>query len=401
MSDKRRKQLRRFVDMRDDLLAQETALQAAIIDAHATVAATKRLLDMSEDEGFHRFRDYAASLDALGKVASPTVAEEASAVSARQAGHDPAAAQGVSGIITQLLRLPTAAEASNLGEAYAAILEQARLVHEGFTGNKGPSLAPVLLEQRGPSGSFGVVPPRKAWVPGTGPDPPGMPMPPGSATAPAAAVLRNATGPPVAHGGYAGPGAGGPAPTPAEAAGHEARPRSASRSAGKPRSSAAASAASSGAEERERSPRGESAIAAALASVVAEVEAAEAAEAAVAAAEAEAEAERPASTDDYMPDAGAGLPEDGAGPSSSARSPHSSRSAHSAAWGAPGSVDELRMVAQATAAILRQCVAASPGPDLDAARADADDAGAMLAAALAAQRARSGGHNARPMPHPL
>ena len=86
--------------MRDDLFVQETALQAAIIDAHATVAATKRLLDMAEDEEFHRFRDYAASLDAPGKVASPTAAEEASAAAARQSGHDPAAAQGASGIIT-------------------------------------------------------------------------------------------------------------------------------------------------------------------------------------------------------------------------------------------------------------------------------------------------------------
>ena len=117
MSDKRRKQLRRLVDMRDDLLAQETALQAAIIDAHATVAATQRLLAMAEDEEIVRFRDYAASLDAPGRVASPTAAEDASAAAARQTGHDPAAALGVSGIITQLLMLPTAAEASNIGRS--------------------------------------------------------------------------------------------------------------------------------------------------------------------------------------------------------------------------------------------------------------------------------------------
>ena len=85
-----------------------------------------------------RFQDYAATLEAPGRTGSPTAAEEASADSARQAGGDPAAAQGVSGITTQLLMLPTAAEASNLGEAYAALLQQARLVHDGLTGNKGP-----------------------------------------------------------------------------------------------------------------------------------------------------------------------------------------------------------------------------------------------------------------------
>ena len=44
--------------LRDDLLAQESALQAAIVvDAHATVAAAKQLFDFAEDEEYHRFRD--------------------------------------------------------------------------------------------------------------------------------------------------------------------------------------------------------------------------------------------------------------------------------------------------------------------------------------------------------
>ena len=201
LSDKRRKQLRRFMDMRDDLLAQEISLAAAIVDAHATVSATKQLLDFAEDDEFPCFQAYAATLEAPSRAGSPTAAEEASAASARQAGSDPAVAQGVSGIITQFLMLPTAGEAANLGEAYAAILAQARLVHEGLTGNKGPPLVPDLPEQRGPSGSFGVVPPRMSWVFGTGPDPPGMPMHPASAAAVPAAGLRSATGPPVAHGG--------------------------------------------------------------------------------------------------------------------------------------------------------------------------------------------------------
>ena len=54
-SDKRRKQLRRFTDLRDDLLSQEVALRAALMDAHATVAATKQLLGLAEDEEYQRF----------------------------------------------------------------------------------------------------------------------------------------------------------------------------------------------------------------------------------------------------------------------------------------------------------------------------------------------------------
>ena len=72
-TDKRRKQLHRFVTMRDDLLAQEAALQSAIVDAHTTIAATQRLFNLAEDEEVLRFRNYAASLDAPGRVASPGV----------------------------------------------------------------------------------------------------------------------------------------------------------------------------------------------------------------------------------------------------------------------------------------------------------------------------------------
>ena len=158
VSDKRRRQLRRFSDLRDELLSQEVALRAALMDAHATVAATKQLLELAEEDEYRRFQDYAASLAAPGRTGSPSAAEEASADSARRAGGDAAAAQGVSGIITQLLMLPTAAEASNLGDAHAALLQQARLVHEGLTGNLGPSLVPDLPEQRGPAGSRGACP---------------------------------------------------------------------------------------------------------------------------------------------------------------------------------------------------------------------------------------------------
>ena len=96
---------------------------------------------------------------------------------------------------------------------HAALLQQARLIHEGLTGNPGPTL---VSDQSGPGGAPGgrSVPPRMSWVPGTGPDPPGMPMPQPAASVPTAG-LRSASGPPVEHGGYAGPGSRGHAPTPA------------------------------------------------------------------------------------------------------------------------------------------------------------------------------------------
>ena len=104
-TDKRRRQLHRFIAMRDDFLAQERALQASIVDAHATITATLRLLTLAEDEEYERSRSYASSLDAPGRVPSPDAAGAASADAARQAGHDPDAAVGASGIITQLLML--------------------------------------------------------------------------------------------------------------------------------------------------------------------------------------------------------------------------------------------------------------------------------------------------------
>ena len=230
-TDKRRRQLQRFIVTRDDLLAHEKAVQATVVDAHAAIAATQRLLTLAETEGYERFCLYASSLDAPGRVPSLETVGSASAENAQKAGHDPAVAAGVNGIITQLLMLPTAAEASNLGDAYAALLEQARLVHEGLTGNRGRTLVPDPPSPgRVPAGG-GNVPPRMAWAPGSpGPDPPGMPMPSAGAAAPAPAAPASATGPPVSHGGYAGVVLGSPAPTLAEAAGHEARARAASRS---------------------------------------------------------------------------------------------------------------------------------------------------------------------------
>ena len=138
VTDKHRKQLQRFIAIREGLLAEERALQATIADAHATIATTERLLTMAEREEYERFCAYAFSRDAPGRVPSPEAAGSASAAAATRAGQNPVVAAGVNGIITQLLMLPTAAEASNLGAAYAAVLEPARLVHKELTGDMGP-----------------------------------------------------------------------------------------------------------------------------------------------------------------------------------------------------------------------------------------------------------------------
>ena len=198
-----------------------------------------------------------------------------------------------SGIVKQLLMLPTVAEASNLNVAYAAVLEQARLAHKDLTGDMGPTLEPAPHCLGKVDAGEGGVAPRMAWVAG-GADHglTGMHVPPSDAAARAPAAHPSAVGPPVSHGGYAGGVMGGSAPIPAEAAGHEARAQAASRSLERSRPPAVLPSCGSRGEERERerSPRGTSALAAAFA-------------AAAAAAEAEFRAITDASTDDYMPDA--------------------------------------------------------------------------------------------------
>ena len=190
-TDKRRKQLQRFLAMRVGLLAEVRALQATIVDAHATIEATERLLTMAEKEEYERFCDYASSQDAPGRVPSQEAAGSASAAAARRAGRDTEVAAGVSGIITQLLMLPTAAEASNFGAAYAAVLEQALLVHKELTGDMGPTLelAPPPSGQVD-AGGEGVAP-RMAWVAGDADFGLGMsvPLSDAAARAPVATVV--------------------------------------------------------------------------------------------------------------------------------------------------------------------------------------------------------------------
>ena len=135
-TDKRRRQLQRFIVMRDDLLAQERALQATIVDAHATIVATQRFFTLAETEEYERFCPYASSLDAHGRAPSLEAVGAASAEGAQRAGHDPAVAAGVSGIITQLLMLPTAAEARNRSPQPWRCL--CRLVGTGSPCSRGP-----------------------------------------------------------------------------------------------------------------------------------------------------------------------------------------------------------------------------------------------------------------------
>ena len=94
-TDKRRRQLQRFVAMREGLLSEERALQATIADAHATIEATERFFTMVETEEYERFCDYAATQDTPGCIPSPEAAGSASADAARRAGRDPEAAAGV------------------------------------------------------------------------------------------------------------------------------------------------------------------------------------------------------------------------------------------------------------------------------------------------------------------
>ena len=142
----------------------------------------------------------------------------------------------------------------------------------------------------------------------------------------------------------------------------------------RPRPKAASPAAGSRAEERERSTRGQFALAAALAAEVAV-----------------AEAERQVSTDDYMPDAGGDEPEDDAG---LPFAPHS----HSASFGNPGSIGELRIQVATTAALLRMAIDVhGPASGVDAGRTDAAAAEAALDAGLA----RAGEPPVRPLPQSI
>ena len=315
---------------------------------------------MAEREVYERFCAYASSRDAPVRDPSPEAAGSASAAAAVRAGHDPVVATGVCGIITHLLMLPTAAEASNLSSAYAAVLEQARLVHKELTGDMGPTLEPAPpAAGQVPAGEGGVAP-GMAWVAGDadrGSSGMGVPPPAAAACAVGPAAPPSAMGPPVFHGGYAGVVLCGPASTPAEAAGHEARARAASRSLERPRPPLALPSSGTRGDDRERSSRG-SALSSALAA---------------AAAEAEAEVDARVSTDGYMPVAE---------PEADARvfAPP-----HSVSLRSPGSVGELWIRAAATAAILRVAIDAhGPTADVEAARADADAAQSALDAALAA-----------------
>ena len=179
VTDKHRKQLQRFIAMREGLLAEERALQATIADAHATIAATGRLLTMAEKGEYERFCAYASSRDAPGRVPSPEAAGSARAAAASRAIQDPVVAAGASGLTTQLLMLPIAAETSNLGAAYAAVLEQARLVHKELTGDMGPTLEPAPPPAGHVDAGEGGVAPRMAWVAGDADrGPTGMSVPP-------------------------------------------------------------------------------------------------------------------------------------------------------------------------------------------------------------------------------
>ena len=166
-TEKRRRQLQRFTVLQHGLLVEEDALKLTIGEANATIETTERLFRLAGGVEYKLFCEYSASQDAPGRVLSPDAADPVSAASARRHGRDQEAAAGVSGIIKQLLVLPGAMRTPNMCDAYAALLEQAHLVHEDLTGNKGPTLELVLLAQgHGVAGGGGVAP-RMVFVAGS------------------------------------------------------------------------------------------------------------------------------------------------------------------------------------------------------------------------------------------
>ena len=385
LTEKRRRQLRRFIDMRDGLLEEAAALKSKLDDAHATIEATARLSRLAEEAEYNLFCEYSASLEAPGRFPSPEAATPASAEAARSRGGNPEAAAGVCGLITQLLTLPSASH-GNLVDAYTAILSQARLVHASLTGNPGPFLEPVAPAP-GAAGSEGGFAPRMAWATGgTSPATPGAaadaPMPAAAGPAQAAAA-----GLPETFGSYAAPdfvGPGGGDPTPAESV--SMGRRSASRSASSRSRPSPVDASRSRAEERERSPKGR--LAEALAQAAAEAEAEDASAAAAA-----AFAEEEAVPTDVSEDPTQEVPPPGdeqCGPAAAAARIAGLREA----------AFHARTGAAAAAAILRHTLLAEPdGVHAEACRVEAAEAQAAADAAdaaLAAARAEAAGDGASP-----
>ena len=69
-TEKRCRQLQRFVAMRDGLLAEEEALKLTIADANATIEAMERLLKMAGETGYKRFCEYSVSQNRMPPDAS-------------------------------------------------------------------------------------------------------------------------------------------------------------------------------------------------------------------------------------------------------------------------------------------------------------------------------------------
>ena len=88
-TEKRRRQLQRFVALRDGLVAEEDTLKLTIADANASIEITGRLLKMAGETAYKLFCEYSASQDAPGRVPSPDAADPASADAARRHCRDP------------------------------------------------------------------------------------------------------------------------------------------------------------------------------------------------------------------------------------------------------------------------------------------------------------------------
>ena len=58
LTEKRRRQLRRFVDLRDGLVEEVAALRTKLVDAHSTIEATARLCTHAEEAEYKLFCEY-------------------------------------------------------------------------------------------------------------------------------------------------------------------------------------------------------------------------------------------------------------------------------------------------------------------------------------------------------
>jgi hypothetical protein len=138
-SAKRRRQLESAEAALREVEQQMEELRASRSTCRDTVATCKQLLQEAESREEALRAEVAARGPAEGDQPAALAGD-----AARQA------AEGVGGILTQLLVLPRAIAAGNHDVAYDAIVQQARSVHRALVGNDGPTLDATPTSPAGP-----------------------------------------------------------------------------------------------------------------------------------------------------------------------------------------------------------------------------------------------------------